>query len=66
MYRWINPFTPIFLKWHLPTFNLDMFVNVVAIGVTVKDQKQNDTQYIDPDKTVRNGPSHLDLRCLQR
>ena len=59
----INPFIPKFLKWTLPSLNLDTFI-VTNRGFSQKSIMANS---VDPDEMARNNePSHLDQHCLQR
>ena len=55
-----NPFNPEFLKWTLPSLNLDTSI--------VANSKINNwiTNDVDPDEMAHYEPSHLDLHCLQR
>ena len=57
-----NPFIPKFLKWTLPSLNLNLSIDSNR-GFSQK-AKQNSKQYIGPDETARDEPSHLDLYCL--
>ena len=48
-----NSFTPVFLKWTLPSLNLGMPITAKRVSNTV-----------DPDKLAQYEPSHLDQHCL--
>ena len=53
----INQLITVFLKWTLPSSNLDRFLSEI----------QNRTaNSVYPDETARYEPSHLDLHCLHR
>ena len=56
-----NPFTPEFLKWTLPSLNLDM--SIVANGVSVQN-KNRMGNIVDPDEMAHYEPSHLYQHCL--
>ena len=55
----INLITPEFLKWALPSLNLD--VSMMQIGLSVLNQKQNCNQC-----WYSYEPSHLDRHCLHK
>ena len=52
----VKTFTPEFLKWTLPSLNLDTFI--------VANNRMANS--VDPDEMAHYEPSHLDLHCLQR
>ena len=63
-----NPFTPEFMKWPLPSLNLDTSIVAKRFQAKISNRMANS---VDPDETVlywlsHYEPSHLDLRCLQR
>ena len=62
----LNPFITEFLKWTLPSLNLD--TSILANRGSVRNQLQNDkmANSEDPDETAHNEPSHQDLHCLQK
>ena len=58
----INPFTPEFLKWTLPSLNFDLSTDANR-GFCLKS-KGGMANSVDPDERARDEPSHLDLHCL--
>ena len=59
-----NPFSRDFLKWTLPSLNLDMSTNTNR-RFRLKS-KNTIANSIDPDEKAHYKPSHLDLHCLHR
>ena len=59
----LNPFIPQFLKWTLPSLNLDMST-VAKKGFHSKIKKNRVANSVDPDETACYELSHLDLHCL--
>ena len=55
-----NPFTPEFLKWTLPSLNLDS--SIVANRNKSKTFSNRIANSVDPDEMAHNEPSHLDLQ----
>ena len=59
-----NSFIPEFLKWTLPSLNLELSTDVnVGFSVKSKIKKPNN---VDPDETAHYEPSQLDLHCFHR
>ena len=60
----INPFIPEFLKWTLPSLNLDMSTaSNRGFSVKIENRLAN---HVDPDEMALYELSHLDLHCLHR
>ena len=69
--RHINPFTPEFITWTLPSPNLDTSI-VANRGFNLKKFINRMANSVDPDETAHYEPtahyeqSCLNLHCLQR
>ena len=57
-------FIPAFMKWTLPSLNLD--TSIVANRDITQNINNRTANSVDPDVTVHYEPSHLDLHCLQK
>ena len=60
----LNPFTPGFLKYTLPSLNFELSI-LVNKGFS-KKIKRGMVNSVDPDETAHYELSHLDLHCLQK
>ena len=64
IFRNINLFVPNFLKWILPSLNLDMSTDAkIGFQSNVENRMANS---VDPHETVHYEPAHLDLYSLHR
>ena len=59
----LNLYIPEFLKWILPSFNLDTSI-LCKHGIQSTVIKM--TSSVDPDEVTRYEPSYLDLHCSHR
>ena len=59
-----NSFTPMILKWTLPSLNLD--TPIAANRGFSQIINKSVANSVDPDEMARFEPSHLDLHCLQK
>ena len=57
-----NLFTLEFMKWTLPSLNLDTFI---VTNTDFSHKSTTEWQTVDPDGTAHYKPFHLDLHCLQ-
>ena len=62
----LKPFIPEFLKWILPSLNLDFSTDANVRFSVLNDNKIRMANSVHPDETARYKLSHLDLHCLHR
>ena len=61
----VNPFTSEFLKWTIPSMNLDISIDANR-GFSQKIKKNRMANSVAPDDAAAYDSSHLNIHCLHR